>query len=123
MNGFSSPEATRRTFVPKIKGGPIRLNYVFGAVRIEPLVPCPVEKANAFIYHVEAIQAGMIGKRWSEQEEFLAQQHDPDMAAIGRFMFTWEGHADLTAHNVMCRENGELVLVDPLYIDPDGYDG
>ena len=108
-------------FVPKVKGNLIRLNRVFNAVRLEPLVPCPDEQANAFVDDLNNVTDAIPKANWYPKEAEIVANAAPDMLAIGKFMRYWETHGDLTPHNVMCRENGEIVLIDPLYADPNGY--
>lgn len=117
-------------FVPVIKGRAMRLNQIFKAVRLEYLIPCPVEKANTFSDSVGTIsdaltdkyRARFSGMQVSSEYEDVINQADQDIIDIANFLREWEdcGNAfnDLTAHNIMCRENGSIVILDPLYIDP-----
>ena len=99
-------------YVPRLRGKPIRLNDVFTAIRMEPLEPCPNDKANAFSDHLETVMP----KAWScDQTATL----DPDLLDLARFMRDWESHNDITPHNLMCRADGQVVVIDPIYVNPE----
>ncbi len=99
-------------YVPKLKGTPVRLNNIFTVVRMESLVACPIDKAIAFTDEVERVQ----DLSWRDRSQL--DSVEPQMREIAQFMRDWEPVGDLSPHNVMCRENGEVVIIDPLYIEP-----
>lgn len=98
--------------VPKIKGAPIKLNDVFTAIRMEPLLPCEPSVANKFIHEVEQTMDMSWGKRQEVGKE------NPDLLEVANFLADWAPAYDLTHHNIMKRPNGELVIIDPLYLAP-----
>lgn len=100
-------------YVPKIKGSPIRLNNVFKAIRIEPLIPAPTDRANSFIDLIQDIA----DSPWNTRKERNGGD-DPHLVKIADFLRDWSPVNDLSAHNVMMRQNGELVVIDPIYIEP-----
>jgi hypothetical protein len=102
-------------YVPKIKGNPLRINSIFKAVRLETLVPCPTDKAVEFCEKMEQIDSAP----WRDKDAIAG---DPDLAKLSKFISNWEPHADVTPHNLMMRSNGQIVMIDPLYIDPS-YEG
>lgn len=105
-------------YVPQIRGNIVRLNKVFQAVRVEPLGPCNVAEANALTTEIERV--GDLLRLWppAKMQEALANE-DPNVIALAKFMRDWEGIGDLTAHNIMTRANGQMVIIDPLWEDPD----
>lgn len=94
-------------YVPRFKGNTYVLNSVFKAIRMELLFPADTETANHLVDKIETVM-------YSRDTE-----EDPDLLMISKFMKNWEGVTDLTAHNIMARSNGELVIIDPLYHDPN----
>lgn len=97
--------------VPQIKGNTMRINSVFSCVRLESLLPCPNDKANAFLMPLENAVIG------TYPECLAFAERDPDGGEIAKFMRDWEPVGDLTPHNVMMRTNGTVVVVDPIYIE------
>jgi hypothetical protein len=97
------------SLVPRIKGQPRRLNGIFSVVRLELLQSCNVALANKL---VDEIQEDMVSY------ERVADSENPDRRAVANFLRDWEPAFDLSAHNVMQRPNGEMVIVDPLYLEP-----
>ncbi len=100
-------------YVPRIKGATIRLNSIFKAVRIEALVPCPTDRANAFVDRVQNIADASYPKR-----KEMDGGDDPHLVEVADFMRDWSPVNDLSHHNVMMRKNGEIVIIDPIYIEP-----
>ena len=105
--------------VPKFRGQIIYLNENFRAVRVEPLEPCSPVASYRFIDEVDKIQRSIMGKRFNERDEIL-KRFKPDLVEVALFLNDWEGHSDLTQFNVMARKNGDVVIIDPIYINPDG---
>ena len=103
--------------VPKMRGQIIRLNSIFSAVRLEILVPCiNHDAANEFLKPIEDAISG------TYQETLNLIASDPAAGEIAKFMRDWEPASDLTSHNVMVRADGEMVIIDPIYIEPgQGY--
>lgn len=102
---------SRNPHVPQIKGQTIRLNSVFSAVRMEPLSPCDPTAANSFIEPIEiAID--------SYNDVLKLKANNPFLGEIAAFMREWQQVSDLTAHNMMQRADGTLVITDPLYLQP-----
>ncbi len=99
-------------FVPNIKGSPVRLNNTFTAIRIESLEPCPDDKAIEFCEKMDKIESAL----WKDKE---AVAGDPELAKVSKFVSEWGPHSDLSPHNLMCRSDGQVVVVDPIYIDPN----
>ncbi len=95
--------------VPRVKSTH-RINSIFNAVRIEPLVPCPVDRANDLIDQIQSPT--------TYADVLALKKTNPALGEIAAFMRDWEPVSDLTAHNMMMRPNGEIVLVDPLYLEP-----
>lgn len=106
--------------VPKIKGKVIRLNRIFSVVRMEKLLPCKPSTASSgvslrkpkgdeFIDTIENMIAMPYGK--------MIENPDHDLVEIAKFMRDWEPVSDLSHHNIMERSNGEIVIIDPLYIE------
>lgn len=112
------------SYVPKVRGKPIRLNDVFTAVRLEKLHEVDPVAANETISQIESIWSWRLhdGDSWKKfnrqgvSEAF--PEIDLDIVDIAIYLYDWEGHTDLTVHNMMQRPNGELVIIDPLYIMP-----
>lgn len=98
-------------YVPAIRGKVIRLNGVFNAVRLEPLRPSNVARANAFTNQIDDLIL-----KWDNIVQ-MREENRP-LADVAQFMRDWEPVSDLTAHNIMERPNGDLVIVDPLYWEP-----
>lgn len=99
--------------VPKVKGNTMRLNAIFSCVRLEVLKPCQNnDLANEFLDPIERATSGT----YKETLDLIAK--DPAAGEIAKYMRDWEGVSDLTPHNVMMRANGELVIIDPIYIEP-----
>lgn len=101
-------------YVPRVKGNVIRLNDVFNAVRLEKLIPADQSIANNFVDLLE----NLIEAHWNPSKKEKLNDADPYMASIAKYLRDWEGHTDITIHNVMMRTNGDLVLIDPLYTPP-----
>lgn len=112
---FSKTNPTNK-YVPQVRGNVIRINGVFNAVRLEKLVPADTSRAIAFVHTIEELADA----NWAAGGKEKLDNADPDMRSIAKMIRDWEGSTDLTAHNVMMRSNGELVLIDPLYISPPG---
>lgn len=100
------------TYVPKLRGQVIRLNAIFSAVRIEKLQPCPSDLAGDFIDRLDALERRLVDWRNPPLDA------EPDLLAVAKFTRDWESHGDVTPHNIMQRANGEVVLIDPINIDP-----
>jgi hypothetical protein len=98
-------------YVPVMRGGIIRLNSVFNAVRLETLKACPLESANRLCFEIE----GLIN---SYEKIVAMREENRALADVALFMRDWEPVSDLTHHNVMQRKNGQPVIVDPLYWEP-----
>ncbi len=104
-------------FVPKIKGKPIRLNNVFKAVRVEMLESC-----KDVIGKFNSITSEFFDMYYKEQERIRMDKdyiYNKDVYDIAMFMKKFEGHTDLTVHNLMYRRaERQLVIIDPIYIIP-----
>jgi hypothetical protein len=98
--------------VPKMRGAILRINDIFSAVRLEQLEPCDATLANQFLKPIERGASGP----YRDTLDLIAS--DPAAGEIAKYMRDWEGVSDLSHHNVMMRRNGELVIIDPIYIEP-----
>ena len=98
-------------YVPVMRGSTVVLNSVFKAVRLETLVPANVDQANAFTDRIDDLVN-------SYPKIVAMREEDRALADVALFMKDWEPVSDLTAHNIMARPNGDLVIVDPLYWEP-----
>lgn len=107
---FSRTHSSNR-FVPKFRGETIIVNDIFRAVRLEPLISCPNESACDFIDMVEQVK----NISWNRSTEL---PDDHDLVEVSSFMREWEQASDLTPHNVMCRADGQVVIIDPVCISP-----
>jgi len=97
-------------FMPKVKGSPKRLNDNFSYVRLETLNPPNVQEANKLVDQIDDVASYY----WSKKTEY-DEKYDPDLIQIGKIMRDYEAWNDLSAHNIMQRPNGQLVVVDPFY--------
>ena len=121
-------------YVPRVKGNAIRLNGIFTAIRMEPLVPCPEREAADFIEKLDEVKNTLEKKQsWSgayyannetyknrilNNEELLAS-YKPDLVELAKYLIEWEGSTDVSTHNIMCRPDGDIVIIDAIYIDPE----
>lgn len=87
---------------------------------MEKLIPCKPSttssgvslrkpKGDEFIDTIENMIAMPYGK--------MVENPDHDLVEIAKFMRDWEPVSDLSHHNIMERSNGEIVIIDPLYIE------
>ncbi len=85
-----------------------KLGAGWNGVAYEKLIPASHEEANVFIDEVETEMV----KGWSSAKEI----EDVDLREIVLFMIDWshESVLDLTSFNIMKRQNGQLVIIDPL---------
>lgn len=107
-------------FVPKF-GNTIRLNAIFSAIRVEALFDCDTYRSIKFTEHLENVWDSLypIWPINTNKPIVSLDEEDPDLIELAKFMKNWEVVTDLNPSNYMCRKNGEIVVIDPLYIDPD----
>lgn len=94
-------------YVPKIRGSLVRINRVFWAARLELLQKAKISGMHEFIRTLRSL---------TDYPEYIDNNdHDPDLISIVRFLNEHSSWLDLHWGNVMARENGELVIIDPLH--------
>lgn len=93
-------------FVPQFKGNVVRFNNAVGVIRVEKLKPITSKTKN--YNNLEALM-------WSfpEKKDWEAfEGHRDHIMAIREFMKSYSNDVDVP--NVMKRDNGQLVLIDPV---------
>lgn len=103
-------------FVPKLKGKPIRLNKIFTAIRMEPLEPCP--NADLVVSFIKTFDE-LMERPSLNDPRYGKKDDDQNLIKIVSFCKDFEPFVDMTAHNLMSRMNGEIVIIDPIYINPN----
>ncbi len=93
-------------FVPQFKGNMVRFNNAVAVIRVEKLKPVTGKTAN--YKHLEAILWSFPNESdWASFKDL----HDY-LIAIKQFMKPYNNDVDVP--NVMKRDNGQLVLIDPV---------
>lgn len=95
-------------YVPKIRGSIVRLNQIFWAVRLEPLH----EIAKKYMTDTNKLLNTL--DMLLMDPDYIDENLDPDLIPIADFLSQHSPWMDLHFDNVMVRDNGELVLIDPL---------
>jgi hypothetical protein len=108
-------------YLPKIKGQPIVINKIFTAVRLEPLkelLASDIYEAYIFLNKLEKLEK-LESSALKNKKEIIEKSDNYYLVKIIKFLQNFEPFRDLSDHNLMRRENGDFVIIDPIYINPN----